>query len=143
MRKVYQWSVTPRGQVLVIIRQGFQSRNAKKLLQIEGESYLRETYLGRNEEYIRDNRYPHKKERLLFSSLKKNHIWQYKQRLRHGLAASIIYVDVFHRRRQWHPTPVFLPGESQRQRSLVEGHLWGRTESDTTEVTQQQQMYFT
>ena len=33
------------------------------------------------------------------------------------------------------PTPVFLPGESQGRRSLVGCHLWGRTESDTTEVT--------
>ena len=33
------------------------------------------------------------------------------------------------------PTPVFLSGESQEQRSLVGCHLWGRTESDTTEVT--------
>ena len=32
-------------------------------------------------------------------------------------------------------TPVFLPGESQGQGSLVGCHLWGRTESDTTEVT--------
>ena len=40
-----------------------------------------------------------------------------------------------HWRRRWQPTPVFLPGESQGQRSLVGGHLWGRTESDTTEVT--------
>ena len=38
-------------------------------------------------------------------------------------------------RRQWHPTPVFLSGESQGQGSLVGCHLWGRTESDTTEVT--------
>ena len=30
---------------------------------------------------------------------------------------------------------VFLPGESQGQRSLVGCHLWGRTESDTTEAT--------
>ena len=30
---------------------------------------------------------------------------------------------------------VFLPGESQGQRSLVGCHLWDRTESDTTEVT--------
>ena len=29
------------------------------------------------------------------------------------------------------PTPVFLPGESQGQRSLVDCRLWGRTESDT------------
>ena len=87
-----------------------------------------------------------------------------------------------YQRRQWHPTPVLLPGKSHGQRSLVscspwgsEGqtrltnftftfhfhalekemathssvlawripgtgelvgcHLWGRTESDTTEVT--------
>ena len=31
--------------------------------------------------------------------------------------------------------PVFLPGESQGQGSLVGCHLWGRTELDTTEVT--------
>ena len=37
------------------------------------------------------------------------------------------------------PTPVFLPGESQGWRSLVGCRLWGRTESDTTEATQQQQ----
>ena len=35
----------------------------------------------------------------------------------------------------WKPTPVFLPGESQGWGSLVGFHLWGRTESDTTEVT--------
>ena len=33
------------------------------------------------------------------------------------------------------PTPVFLPGESQGQGSLVGCCLWGRTESDMTEVT--------
>ena len=32
-------------------------------------------------------------------------------------------------------SPVFLPGESQGQGSLVGCRLWGRTESDTTEVT--------
>ena len=37
------------------------------------------------------------------------------------------------------PTPVLLPGKSHGQRSLVGCHLWGRTESDTTEATQQQQ----
>ena len=42
-------------------------------------------------------------------------------------------------RRKWQPTPVFLPGESCGQRSLVGCRLWDRTESDTTEVTQQQQ----
>ena len=44
-----------------------------------------------------------------------------------------------HCRRKWQPTPVFLPRESQGQASLVGCHLWGRTELDTTEATQQQQ----
>ena len=39
------------------------------------------------------------------------------------------------RRRQWHPTPVLLPGESHGWRSLVGCSPWGRTELDTTEVT--------
>ena len=34
---------------------------------------------------------------------------------------------------------VFLPGESQGRGSLVGCHLWGRTESDTTEATYQHQ----
>ena len=38
-------------------------------------------------------------------------------------------------RRKWQPTPVFLPGEFQGWGSLVGCHLWGRTESDTTEAT--------
>ena len=37
------------------------------------------------------------------------------------------------RRRQWHPTPVLLPGKSHGQRSLVGCSPWGRKESDTTE----------
>ena len=44
-----------------------------------------------------------------------------------------------HWRRQWQPTPVFLPGESQGWGSLVGCRLWGQTESDTTEETEQQQ----
>ena len=44
-----------------------------------------------------------------------------------------------HWRRKWQPTPVFLPGESQGRGSLVGWRLWGRTESDTTEATWQQQ----
>ena len=37
------------------------------------------------------------------------------------------------RRRQWHPTPVLLPGKSHGSRSLVGCNPWGREESDTTE----------
>ena len=36
-------------------------------------------------------------------------------------------------KRQWHPTPAFLPGKSHGRRSLVGCSPWGRTESDTTE----------
>jgi len=37
------------------------------------------------------------------------------------------------RRRQWHPTPVLLPGKSHGRRSLVGCSPWGHKESDTTE----------
>ena len=37
------------------------------------------------------------------------------------------------RRRQWHPTPVLLPGKSHGRRSLVGCSPWGRYEPDTTE----------
>ena len=60
----------------------------------------------------------------------------------HGVAGSRTRLSDFtfafhfmHWRRKWQPTPVFLPGESQGWGSLVGCHLWGRTESDTTEVT--------
>ena len=36
-------------------------------------------------------------------------------------------------RRQWHPTPVLLPGKPHGPRSLVGCSRWGRWESDTTE----------
>ena len=38
-------------------------------------------------------------------------------------------------RRKWQPTPVFLPGKSHRQRSLVGYSLWRHKESDMTEHT--------
>ena len=36
-------------------------------------------------------------------------------------------------RRQWHPTPVLLPGKSHGRRSLVGCSPWGRQELDMTE----------
>ena len=39
----------------------------------------------------------------------------------------------WYQRRQWHPTPVLLPGESHGRRSLVGCSPWGRYELDTTE----------
>ena len=44
-----------------------------------------------------------------------------------------------HWRRKWQATPVFLPRESQGRGSLVDCCLWGCTELDRTEATEQQQ----
>ena len=41
--------------------------------------------------------------------------------------------NTIYQRRQWHPTPVLLPGKSHGWRSLVGCSPWGREESDTTE----------
>ena len=60
-------------------------------------------------------------------------------RVGHDWATSLSLFTFMHWRRKWQPIPVFLPGESQGRGSLVGCHLWGRTELDTTEVTQQQQ----
>ena len=38
-------------------------------------------------------------------------------------------------RRAWQPAPVFLPGESHTQRSLVGSSPWGHKELYTTEAT--------
>ena len=43
-----------------------------------------------------------------------------------------IFVYGVRRRRQWHPTPVLLPGKSHGRRSLVGCSPWGRYKSDTT-----------
>ena len=56
-------------------------------------------------------------------------------RVRHDWATSLSLFSFMRWRRKWQPTPVFLSGESQGRGSLVSCHLWGRTESDTTEAT--------
>ena len=62
-----------------------------------------------------------------------------------GFIASVSFQEVFvsfthcdslysqRRRRQWHPTPVLLPGKSHGWRSLVGCSPWDRYELDTTE----------
>ena len=55
-------------------------------------------------------------------------------RVRHDWVNSLSLFTFMHWRRKWQPTPVFLPGESHGQRSLLGCHLWGHTESDTTDV---------
>ena len=56
-------------------------------------------------------------------------------RVRHDWATSLSLFIFMHWRRKWQPTPVFLPGESQGRRSLLDCRLWSRTALDTTEVT--------
>ena len=55
------------------------------------------------------------------------------RRIGQDWATSLSLFTFMHWRRKWQPTPVFMPGESQG---------WGRTESDTPEVTWQQQYLF-
>ena len=57
------------------------------------------------------------------------------RRVGHDWATSLSLFTFMHWRRKWHPTPVFLPGESQGRWSLVGCHLWGHTESDMMEAT--------
>ena len=54
-------------------------------------------------------------------------------RVGHDWVTSLSLFTFTHCRRKWQPTPVFLPGESQGQGSLVSCCLWGRTELDTAE----------
>ena len=56
-------------------------------------------------------------------------------RVRHDWVTSLSLFTFMHWSRKWQPTPVFLPGESQGQGSLLGFHLWGRTESGTTDAT--------
>ena len=44
-----------------------------------------------------------------------------------------VYLAQYFRRRQWHTTPVLLPGKSHGRRSLVSCSPWGHWGSDTTE----------
>ena len=60
-------------------------------------------------------------------------------RVRQDWSTSLSLFTFMHWRWKWQHTPVFLPGESQGRGSLVGCRLCGHTESDTTEVTQQQQ----
>ena len=55
-------------------------------------------------------------------------------RVRHNRVTSLSLFTFKRWRRKWQPAPVFLPGESQGRGKLMGCHLWGRTESDTTEA---------
>ena len=49
-------------------------------------------------------------------------------RVGHDSATSLSLSTFMHWERQWHPTPVFLPGESQGRGSLVGCSPWGHTD---------------
>ena len=57
---------------------------------------------------------------------------QCRRSKRHGFDS---WVGQIPWRRAWQPTPIFLPGESHWQRSLVGCSPWGCKESGLTEVT--------
>ena len=55
------------------------------------------------------------------------------QRARPSQTASLTYCILTYRRRQWHSTPVLLPGKSHGWKSLEGCSPWGCWGSDTTE----------
>ena len=61
------------------------------------------------------------------------------QRVGQDWVTSLSLFAFMHWRRKWEPIPVFLTGGSLGWQSLVGYRLWGRTESETTEATWQQQ----
>ena len=67
------------------------------------------------------------------------YFWRYSHQFKYKIGMLLNSKNVLSfyngQRRQWHPTPVLLPGESQGRGSLVGCRLWGCTESDTTEAT--------
>ena len=62
-------------------------------------------------------------------------VWQNPLHCCEVISLQLIKINEKKKKERWQPTPVFLPGESQEQESLVGCHLWGRTESDMTEAT--------
>ena len=57
------------------------------------------------------------------------------------LTSLISLTSYYHWRRNWQPTPVFLPGKPHGQRSLADHGPCGCRESDMTEVTQHKYLY--
>ena len=56
-----------------------------------------------------------------------------RKKVRSEVGKTVILNQKTNCHRQWHPTPVLLPGKSHGQRSLVGCSPWGHEESDTTE----------
>ena len=62
---------------------------------------------------------------------------QYRRHKRYGFDSWVRRISW---RREWHPIPVFLPGESHEQRSLVDYSPWDCKELDTTEQLSRNEM---
>ena len=62
----------------------------------------------------------------ILSSLLIDSLLLYPLRGIYPMSSTLIPAAFHTRRRQWHPTPVLLPGESHGQRSLVGCSPWGR-----------------
>ena len=65
--------------------------------------------------------------------LDKDLISRKRRMLPKGQWRQLVWYSPPTRRRQWHPTPVFLPGKSHGRRSLVGCSPWGHWGSDSTE----------
>ena len=68
--------------------------------------------------------------------LQSEHLKQSQQPFRPCTSSAVLINSYIHsclRRRQWHPTPVLLPGKSHGRKSLVSCSPWGHEESDMTE----------
>ena len=65
----------------------------------------------------------------LFWWLSSKESMQYRRHRRHGFDPCVGKIPG---RRKWQPTPVFLPGKSHGQRSLVSHSPWFHQELDTT-----------
>ena len=61
--------------------------------------------------------------------------------VRQDWVTSLSLFIFMHWKRKWKPAPVFLPEGSQGWESLVGCRLWGHTESDMTEATEQQKQF--
>ena len=95
------------------------------------KEFLPETYINHQVHcYIIGSIPINAKSRMLTSMYIHNYIMTYTMNIviSKYLATSFSPFTFMHWRRKWQPTPVFLPGESQGQGSLVGCRLWGRTE---------------
>ena len=81
--------------------------------------------------YIHRQTYQHILIHTLFNLVGVKGIKMWVYALRTGITFMLFYEKSW--RRQWHPTPVLLPGKSHGRRSLVGCSSWGHWESDMTE----------